>query len=164
MGQLSDRIFLGRRVTGLTIGQVVSEAAARWGAKTYLHDLATERRYSYADLDRISAAWAQGLQAAGIGKGCHVALMLYNSADMLFLYYALARAGAVVAPLNPEARGELLAYYLYLCDATVLIAEAAVLEEVDGVAGRPGSRITTLICRGEMQKIAQRPGRRVLAF
>lgn len=164
MGRQSDHIFLGRPVKGLTIGQIVSEAAARWGAKTYLHDLSTDRRYSYADLDRISAAWGLGLRTAGIGKGRHVALMLNNSADMLLLYYALARVGAVVAPLNPEARGDLLAYYLDLCDATVLIAEAAVLVEIDGVIARPGSRITTLICRSEVPKLVAKPGCRVLAF
>src|SRR5690606_11372536 len=63
------------------------------------------------------------LRAIGIGKGTHVAFLMGNSADLLLLYLALARVGAVAAPINPEAPARLMAYYLDLCEATAVIAD-----------------------------------------
>ncbi|WP_168208263.1 AMP-binding protein [Agrobacterium sp. T29] len=109
----------------MTIDNVLTRAAARWGDKTYLHDLESGRCYSFREVDDISGLMARNLRAKGIGPGTHVAILMENSADLLLLYLALARAGAVAAPVNPDAPARLLSYYLTLCDATVVIADEA---------------------------------------
>jgi len=135
-------------ITQLTMDSVLSDASARWGDKTYLHDLETDRRYSFHDIDLISNKMARNLRAIGIGKGTHVALLMENSADLLLLYLALARVGAVAAPINPEAPARMLAYYLGLCDATAVISEEACLSTLSEVlAEHP--QVGTIVVRGD---------------
>lgn len=115
--------LLESEISQMTMDNVLTKAAARWGDKTYLHDLECDRRYSFREVDEISGLMARNLRAKGIGPGIHVAILMENSADLLLLYLALARVGAVAAPVNPEAPARLLSHYLTLCDATVVIAD-----------------------------------------
>ncbi len=61
-----------------------------------------ERIVTYGELDGLVDAVAANLQAADIGAGDIVAVMLPDSADHLVLLCALARAGAVIFSLNPR--------------------------------------------------------------
>ena len=61
-----------------------------------------ERIVTYAEIDAAVSDAACNLQAAGIGAGDIVAVMLPDSADHLVILCALARAGAVIFSLNPS--------------------------------------------------------------
>jgi malonyl-CoA/methylmalonyl-CoA synthetase len=69
-------------------------------------------RYSYADLDRESARYANLLAGAGLKKGDRVAAQVEKSPEALFLYLGCVRAGFVFLPMNPAyQRGE-VEYFL----------------------------------------------------
>jgi acyl-CoA synthetase (AMP-forming)/AMP-acid ligase II len=72
-----------------------------------------ERIVTYQALDRMVTETAANLQAAGVGVGDVVAVMLPDSIDHLVVLYALARAGAVIFPidisLSPKDRAATLA-------------------------------------------------------
>src|SRR5256885_14962661 len=82
---------------------------------------------------------AQGLAAAGIGRGDHVGVMLPNCADIVYVIFALARLGAVAVPINIAYKGELLRHVLDSSDASSLIIDGPYADRLPAVAERlPG--------------------------
>ncbi len=79
---------------------VVAEAARRFGDAPAL--VAAEGwPVSYAHLHRRSDEAAVGLARTGVAEGDVVALVLPSTPDHLVAYLALAKLGAVAAPVNP---------------------------------------------------------------
>lgn len=115
-----------------TIGGMLADKARRNGDKTFI--TFEDRRYSYAEVDRITNRVANGLAAIGVGHGAHVAILMNNRPEVLWLFFALGKLGAVAVPINTAAKGELLAYYIKQSDATLLVAEIDLIDrflEVD---------------------------------
>jgi len=68
---------------------------------------------SYADVDRLSAAFAAWLQhTLGVKRGDRVAVMLPNFLAFPIAFLGIARAGAVQVNVNPAYRAHELAYVL----------------------------------------------------
>ena len=57
-------------------------------------------RLTFAELNQRCNRLANALKADGITKGERVGLLLMNSAEFMEAYFALAKVGAVVVPLN----------------------------------------------------------------
>lgn len=56
---------------------------------------------TYGDLERQTARYANALVACGVAPGDRVAIQAEKCIEMLFVYLAGLRAGAVFLPLNP---------------------------------------------------------------
>ena len=85
------------------------------------------RRLSYGEVDRESAALARGLLARGIGKGTRVALWMPNGPDWLIAFFAAARIGALVTPINTFYRAREAGWALRHSDAECLLCYARFL-------------------------------------
>ncbi|KAA0959001.1 long-chain fatty acid--CoA ligase [Planococcus sp. ANT_H30] len=59
-----------------------------------------DRSYTYHEFNKMVNQLANGLIALGIQKGEKIALMMKNSDYFAISYYAVAKAGAVVVPMN----------------------------------------------------------------
>ena len=57
------------------------------------------RRLTLRQLDQASSACAHELQARGLSAGDVVILQLPNTAELIVLYYALSKLGAVISPI-----------------------------------------------------------------
>src|SRR5437868_13797022 len=69
--------------------------------KTAVVDLASERRFSYAQFDARIARLATHLrQQHSIKRGDRVAVLALNTTDTLEVQFACGRIGAVFLPLN----------------------------------------------------------------
>jgi fatty-acyl-CoA synthase len=98
-----------------------------------LLELATGRRYSYAELDARANRAANFLQQRlGVQKGDRVSLLAYNSVVYVDLLYGLAKIGAIFAPLNWRLAAAELTYIVNDCRPKVLIVGP---EFADLVAG-----------------------------
>jgi acyl-CoA synthetase (AMP-forming)/AMP-acid ligase II len=78
----------------------VERNSHRFAARHALHDPATGRRWTYAELWADAGRVAAGLMARGVGPGDVVVLQLYNGAEFALLWLAAQRAGAIAAPVN----------------------------------------------------------------
>jgi crotonobetaine/carnitine-CoA ligase len=116
------------------IGRLVAEKAECNGDRVFVSF--EGRSYSYRDMHVLSNRLANGLARHGVRKGTHVAFMLDNKPEIILVYFALAKLGAVAAPLNTAAKGELLAYYLTQSDSELVIADAAMVGRIAAVAAR----------------------------
>jgi fatty-acyl-CoA synthase len=63
-----------------------------------------EVRATYGHLLEHIVALAQGLHSLGVGKEDKVAALLPPGPDFVTLFFAVARLGAVIVPLNPQLR------------------------------------------------------------
>lgn len=113
----------GLSLEALTIGQVLADKAAKNGDRNFLTFTKDGRSFSYKDLESVTHRIANGLAARGLRHGAHVAVMMENSPEALFTYFALGKIGAVAVPINTNARGQQLAYFLQQSDSVALIAD-----------------------------------------
>jgi crotonobetaine/carnitine-CoA ligase len=81
--------------------------------------------FGFAALDARTDAVAAGLAAAGVGRGDRVAIVCPNRIEMLELFFALAKLGAVQVPLNAYLKGEFLRYQLADSRASALVVDAS---------------------------------------
>ncbi|WP_134324202.1 class I adenylate-forming enzyme family protein [Cumulibacter soli] len=83
------------------------------------------KRFTYgqlgAQIDDVSAA----LLAAGVAKGDRVAVLSHNCIEYFLLYFATARVGAILVPLNFWHRESEHAYVLEDCAPVLLFTEAS---------------------------------------
>lgn len=85
------------------------------------------RDLTYAELNREAGRFAAGLAEAGVRRGDRVAALLQNRPEFPLLWFALAKLGAVLVPLNTALKGELLRYELEDCQAGALVIESSLL-------------------------------------
>ena len=82
------------------IGNLLARRAHVNSEMEALFDVAANRRYTYAELNAETNKAAQLLVRSGVKKGDRVGLLLMNSAEYLTAFFATAKLGAVIVPLN----------------------------------------------------------------
>lgn len=82
------------------------------------------RSWTYAELDDDSNRVANGLRAAGVGRGDRIACLTRHGAECALLLFAASKLGAVLAPLNWRLSGRELEYVLGVASPKVLVADA----------------------------------------
>lgn len=66
---------------------------------------------------------ANMLRELGVEKGSHVCLFLPNCPEFIYVWFALAKIGGVMVPLNIHLRGDGLSYIANHCDAKWIIVD-----------------------------------------
>ncbi len=69
------------------------------------------QRLTVAQLEAASSACALELRARGVGAGDAVILQLPNTAELIVLYYALSKLGAVIAPIAVQYARQEIAHF-----------------------------------------------------
>ena len=77
---------------------------------------------------------AQGLQALGVAQGDPVLVWLPNGEACLRVMLALNYLGAVYVPINTGYRGGLLEHVIDNAGARLMVAQAPLVERLDGIA------------------------------
>ena len=124
-------------MSSLTLGEALRASAARNARHEAIVD--GERRITYAELDRRVDRLAHGLRARSVAMGSVVAVLSHNAHEILELYFACARLGAMLCPLNPRSSSEELAWTLDHSGAALVAVEAELQEPLraSGVANVP---------------------------
>ncbi len=105
-----------------TIGQLPGEAAARFGDKTAL--ICGDRSFSFAGIDGLATRLANGLASIGVEPGDRVTLYARNGWEWIVAYYAIAKLGAVINPINVMLTPDEVAYVVKDCGAKALFTTA----------------------------------------
>jgi acyl-CoA synthetase (AMP-forming)/AMP-acid ligase II len=88
------------------------------------------KKFSFGQLNERSNRLANALAELGVKKGDIVAILQVNCNHYLEAYYAVAKLGAIFAPLNFRAKADELTYMLNNCEARVLFVGERYLEMV----------------------------------
>ena len=91
---------------------------------------------TYRELDRQSDALAAALVDMGLKKGARVALVMPNIAAYAISFYAVLKAGGVVAATNPTYPAEKLAYQINDCGAEFVIVMSLFYNSIKAIQDR----------------------------
>jgi fatty-acyl-CoA synthase len=105
--------------TTVTIGRTLRIAAGNSPNKTAVVD--PYERISFAELDRRVDKLATSLKRLGTNRGDHVALWMTNCTTWIVTWYACARIGAVLVPINTRYKTEDARYILKQSESSVLV-------------------------------------------
>ncbi|MDF0523380.1 class I adenylate-forming enzyme family protein [Bradyrhizobium yuanmingense] len=84
----------------ITVGQLVSLRARTHGSTTAIDVFVRGERATYSEMDRWSNKYAHALRALGVRKRDRIGVMLPNRLAFPILWFALAKLGAVMVPIN----------------------------------------------------------------
>lgn len=102
----------------ITLSQLLADPAR---GEPAIIDEASAVTISYRALAEQVEHKAQVLRGAGLQSGTAVALVLPNSAELLILCLALARAGLIAAPLNPAYKASEIRGFITDVDARAIV-------------------------------------------
>lgn len=136
-----------------TIPELLDSATARFAGRTALVSATGESIGDYAELSARVDGVAAGLWRLGIRPGSAVAAVLGNRPELLLLWLATTRLGAVLVPLNPMLTDAELARLVGHSGAELVAADRpdtswlgkAVLH---AVPGGPGPSLAELAAAG----------------
>ncbi len=94
------------------------------------------RELSYAELDERSERLAAGLAAAGLHAGDRVATLTGTNPEHVVVFFACAKAGLVLVPLNWRLAGPELAYQLGDAEPAVLLHDGEHAQTAAGLHDR----------------------------
>jgi crotonobetaine/carnitine-CoA ligase len=94
-----------------------------------------DEEFTYRQAEELVAATTRMLRAGGVTQGDHVAILLENRPEYVWLLLAVGRIGAVGVPIHAEAKGQLLAHFFGSSDCTFAVIAASRVNEVDRILG-----------------------------
>lgn len=105
-----------------SLSTMLRRSALRHGERVAV--ICGKTSWSYADLDRLADQLCNGLKKASVIKGDRIAVMAHNSHAFVALRFAVARAGAVLVPVNFMLSAEDTRFILEHSEARLLFVDA----------------------------------------
>ena len=97
-------------------------------------------RLSYAELERLSDGFANGLLAVGVRKGDRVALLLPNCPQSIITQLGIWKAGGIATPMNPLYTEHELTRLLKECGAETVVALTPFYKKVKSLQSQTAVR------------------------
>src|SRR5436309_12222859 len=101
-------------------------------AGNHLAIVCGDTRYNWNEFDQRTDALARGLASLNVQRGDRVAVLMLNCHRYLELYYACARMGAIIVPLNIRLARPEIVFILNDSETKVLIVDKTFASYVTG--------------------------------
>jgi acyl-CoA synthetase (AMP-forming)/AMP-acid ligase II len=141
---------MARSLGKMVVGNILTTAATRFPDDPAVICAGTGRRFTFRETDARTNRLAQALTALGFGKGDVVAFLCSNRAEMVEIYFALARTGIVGLPLNYRLAAPEMLALMEAMGASGLLYEARFgqvadlsrsrLKHLVAIGGEPGGQ------------------------
>lgn len=105
------------------------------------------RAYTYSEFNAGVNRIANSLPGIGVTRGDRVAVLFPNNPEFLMAWFAAAKTGTIIVPLNYRLALPELAYILDDCGATTLAYTPEFAEQVKPLRGKVES-VKTYVCVG----------------
>ena len=96
----AERSAAKRALGKMVVGALMSSAARRFRDREAIFCAGTGRRFSFRQINERCNRLVHGLAGFGLRKGDVVAFLCNNRAELVEIYFALAKLGLVGIPLN----------------------------------------------------------------
>ena len=101
------------------LGDILPRSAKLYGDKTAL--IYQEKTFTFNDLEDLTNRLAQSLRKMGINPGDRVSIYSNNSWEWVVSYYAIAKLGGVINPINVMLKPEEVCFVVQDCGAKAII-------------------------------------------
>ncbi len=101
-----------------------------------LVDVATGRRWTWAQTAAESWSWARRLEQEGVGPGDRVVVLAQNNIDSFALMFACADRGAIFVPLNWRLSDPEIAYQVGNCAPKISFVDQSQQGRIPGAFSR----------------------------
>ena len=108
-----------------TIGANLERTVATYADREALVEVASGRRWTWAELDRDVDDLARGLLAAGLEKGDRIGIWAPNCAEWTLVQYATAKLGVALVNVNPAYRTHELTYAVNQSGLRMMVAASS---------------------------------------
>jgi long-chain acyl-CoA synthetase len=88
---------------------------------------------TYRELDALTNSFANALLQLGVCKGQTVCLFMTNRPEYVISWFAIARIGAVISPLNPSCKEREVVYQLEDSEAVAVIVQHELLPRIEAI-------------------------------
>ena len=112
----------------MTIGRQLEDRARTIAEKIYL--LHNDQRITYREMNENVNRVANSLIAMGVKKGDKVCVIMTNSVEFLYAWFALSKIGAIEVPINHALKGNLLRYIIENSEASIVVVDAELADRV----------------------------------
>lgn len=113
-----------RKATGkMVVGEILANAAIRHPERESYCCTSTRRRFTFRQTDERCNRLANGLGGLGLRKGERVAFLSSNRAEMVEIYFALAKTGLIGLPLNYRLAPQEMLELMRAVGASALLLE-----------------------------------------
>ena len=107
----------------MNIGEWIFKRAAIYPEGSFLKE-EEARSFTNREFNERVNRMAHALTAWGVGKGERVAVLMTNASEFLEIFFACAKTGAIMVPVNFRLAVPELAYIFRDCDPRVLVYSA----------------------------------------
>jgi crotonobetaine/carnitine-CoA ligase len=114
--------------TPQVLGELIDDRAKRNGDRIFL--FFKDQKISYDEIRRYSNRCANAFKNLGINKGDKVSIMLPNCPEFLYLWFGLAKCGAVEVPVNTAYKGEFLRHIVDQSDSKIFVIAQEFLDRL----------------------------------
>lgn len=113
----------------LTLADLLASQSEEIGEKPFLDF--EDRIISFEEMNKQVNRAANGLARLGLQRGVGASIMMSNSPEWLFVYFAIQKLNAYAVPVNTGQKGEGLKHILDHSDSTLLIVDEIFLPEIE---------------------------------
>lgn len=110
----------------ITIGQLISMRARTHHSTTALDIFERGERATYSEMDLASNRYAHALRSLGVRKCDRIAVMLPNRIEFPILWFAVAKLGAVMVPIDIRYTSREIEYVLNDTQAEFAVVDESV--------------------------------------
>ncbi|MCL6612736.1 MAG: long-chain-fatty-acid--CoA ligase [Peptococcaceae bacterium] len=115
------------------IGEILAGNSRKYPDKTAFKE--GNRSFTYSQYNFRVNKLASAFRELGIGRGDKVAVLLFNSIEVMDCYFALAKLGAVAVPVNFRFVGPEIAYIVDNSDSVALVFDGSFEKVIDAARG-----------------------------
>ncbi|WP_054692319.1 AMP-binding protein [Desulfosarcina cetonica] len=134
--------------TPRVLGDLLTDRLERNAHKIFMRF--KEEQITYDELNRYANRCANGFLNLGIGKGDKVSIMLPNQPAFIYLWFGLAKIGAIEVPVNTNYKGEFLRHIVDQSDSRILVIDSQYLDRLERIE-KALTKLETVIVVGGMQ-------------
>ena len=138
------------------LGRVLEYQAVHRAQRPFLQWTGEGSAYSFAETNRIVNRIAHGLRQLGLKKGDIVIVMMPNSLEFIFTWFAANKLGAVEAPINTAYKGSFLEHQVNTAKAKIMVVADEFLDRVYASEERMPSLETVVVWSRDGQTDADR--------
>src|SRR6266480_6813139 len=108
---------------------------------------------SYRELEALVNAFTNALLDLEIRKGDRVCLLMTNRPEFIVSWFALARVGAIISPMNPSYKEREVAYQVSNCEAVAIVVQYQLLSLIERVQAQTPTLQHVIVVDDEHQSL-----------